>query len=202
MKTDYKNMVYRGKCLVIQKLYLEPTSSCSEKATADIPVVFIDLIDSVLGHLEFGFALEIGIFYLNLLKFQQIKVIWQLFECWPGKIVSHTRWDSCLQKKLSLYIVTRFPDVQKLWSGRKPLPGQPGRWHWVQHPALQAPLFLLALCLLLGLQSIQIKQVLKISWESDPQLPMPCTSLSKSLLQWHFLYFKQKCFKTVIFPRI
>lgn len=137
-------MVYYGKSLVIQKLCLESTSLCSEKATADIPVVFIDLIDSVLGHLEFGFALETGIFYLNLLKFQQIQVIWQLFECWPreGNSLSYKVRQLSPEEELSLHIVTRFPNAQKLWSGRMPLPGQPGRWHWIKNPALQTPLFL------------------------------------------------------------
>ena len=53
----------------------ETATLCSAKATADIPVVFIDLVDSVLGHLEFSFALETCLFYLNLLEIQQIKVI-------------------------------------------------------------------------------------------------------------------------------
>lgn len=49
---------------------------CSAKATADISRVFIDLIDSVPGYLEFSFALGTCLFYLNFLKMQEIKVIW------------------------------------------------------------------------------------------------------------------------------
>lgn len=59
-----------GKAELYKSFAGVSTTLCSAKATAGIPVSFIDLTDSGLGHLEFSFDLETCLFYPKFNRFK------------------------------------------------------------------------------------------------------------------------------------